>query len=101
MTYSIRYQRRASNEYESATNWYSEKSDQASINFSLAIQERINLLKLDPLRFGKRYKEFREVAVKRYPYNIVYMVDEKENVVTILSFFHHKRNPKTKYKRLG
>jgi plasmid stabilization system protein ParE len=66
----------------------------------VVVQEKVNILKSDPTRFGKRHEEFREVSLKKYPYSIVFLVDEEQKLVVISSIFHQKRNPKTKYKKL-
>ncbi len=100
MTYGIRYQPRAVQEYESAAVWYRERSEQAAINFIAAVKEKTDILKSDPLRYGKRYKEFRELRLKKYPFNLIYFVNEDAKLVIISSIYHHKRNPKTKYRRM-
>ncbi len=100
MNYIVRYQPRARREYQSALDWYREKSTDAAINFSIALKERVNLLLKQPDRFGKMHKDFREVALKKYPYKIIYFIDEPKNLVVISSIFHQKRNPKAKYRNL-
>jgi plasmid stabilization system protein ParE len=52
----------------------------------------------DPLRYRSTYKKLRETSLKKYPYSIVYFVDEKEQLVVIASVYHHKRDPRRKYK---
>ncbi|HRH60662.1 MAG TPA: type II toxin-antitoxin system RelE/ParE family toxin [Chitinophagaceae bacterium] len=100
MKYSIAYLQRALHEYEKSAAWYRERSIQAAENFEAAIKEKISLLKTDPVRYRKTYKEFREVQLKKYPFNIIYLVNEKEKQVIIASVYHHKRNPESKYRKL-
>lgn len=99
MSFSIAYQSRAKTEYELATQWYRERSESAAENFELAVQEKINILRTSPGRFKRSYKQFHEVALKRYPYSIIYLVNEHEKLVIISSIYHHSRNPKKKYKK--
>lgn len=100
MSYHIQFYRRALDEYEDATTWYSERSRKAAENFALAVEEKLKILRAEPDRFGKTHRDYREVGLNKYPYKIVYVIKEKEQVVAIASIFHQKRNPKTKYKSL-
>jgi plasmid stabilization system protein ParE len=97
MSYRIAYQQRAIIEYEIATAWYKERSKQAAENFETAVNEKINLLRENPKRYKKTYREFREIQLNKYPFNIIYFVDEVKIIVIISSIYHHKRNPKKKF----
>lgn len=100
MNYTVRYQSKARKEYQSALDWYREKSIDAAVNFSLALKERVDLLLKQPDRFGKIHKDFREVKLKKYPFKIIYFIDESKSLVVISSIFHQKRDPKAKYRNL-
>jgi plasmid stabilization system protein ParE len=96
MSYEIAYQQRALTEFESAVNWYNKKSKLAAEKFAAAVEDRLTVLRTQPDRYRKGYKEFRETALKDYPYIIIYLVDEKKKQVVIASVFHQKRNPTKK-----
>ncbi len=98
MSYLIAYQQRAIAEYEAAALWYKGRSIQAAENFEIAVNKKINILRLNPTRQKKAYKEFREIKLDKYPFNIIYLVDEIKMKIIISSIYHHKRNPKKKYK---
>ncbi|MBD0367999.1 MAG: type II toxin-antitoxin system RelE/ParE family toxin [Flavisolibacter sp.] len=78
-----------------------ERSKQASENFEAAVDERINLLRSQPDRYKKSYKQFHEVDLKKFPYSILYLINEKEKQVVISSIYHHRRNPEKKYRKRG
>jgi len=99
MTYTISYQEKAIREYEIAVQWYRLKSERAAINFEIAVNSRIALLRTSPGIFKKVYKQFHEISLEKYPFSIVYLIDIQQKVVIIFSFFHHKRNPKMKYRK--
>ncbi|MBD0288539.1 MAG: type II toxin-antitoxin system RelE/ParE family toxin [Flavisolibacter sp.] len=101
MIYTIAFQPRAIIEYEQAVAWYRERSKQASENFEAAVDERINLLRSQPDRYKKSYKQFHEVVLKKFPYSILYLINEKEKQVVISSIYHHRRNPEKKYRKRG
>lgn len=99
MEYQHLFNPRAATEYESAFKWYDEQSASAADNLIISVQEAIIDICTYPLRYRKTYKNLREVALKKYPYNIIYNVDENKKLITIISIYHHKRNPKNKYKK--
>lgn len=101
MNYTIAFHKRAVAEYEQIVTWYGLNSQKAAEGFEAAINERMELLRTVPERYKQTYKHFREVNLKTYPYSIVYFIDEDEGMVIIFSIFHHKRNPKQKYRRNG
>ena len=100
MNYLIFWQQRAIAEYEAAALWYKEKSIQALENLEIAVNKQINNLRTHPTQYRKTYKEFREIQLEKYPFNIIYLVNEAKVEVIISSLYHHQRNPKRKYKNL-
>lgn len=98
MSYSIFYQNKASIEYDDAVGWYSDQSERAAVNFRKAIAEKIDILRSTPSIYKRTYKTFYEVALNKYPYSIVYTIDEVKKSVIISSVFHHSRNPKMKFR---
>jgi len=88
----------AQSEYEKSLEWYSERSEKASIHFILGIENTLKLICKDPYQFKNAYKTFHELSVKKYPYTIIYSIEEEIKTVVIFSIYHHKRNPKLKYK---
>ena len=99
MSYVIAYQPGAIAEFEAAAFWYKERSIQAAENFETAVNKKISILRIQPTQYRKTYKEFREIRLDKYPFNIIYLVDEVKMKVIISSLYHHKRNPKKKYKK--
>ena len=98
MSYSISYQEKALREYESGMEWYRLRSENAALNFEIAVKEKIEVLRFRPDTYKRTYKQFHEVSLKKYPYCIIYLIDEKAKRVIISSIFHHNRNPRLKYK---
>jgi plasmid stabilization system protein ParE len=99
MNYTYIYEPVAFAEYKEAIEWYNEKSEIATKNFIIEVKEKIESICANPLRYRNAYKYFREVSLKKYPYCIVYFVDEKEKKIIISSVYHHKRNPQKKYRK--
>lgn len=100
MSYGMAFLERVVAEYEAASVWYKERSIQAAENFDAAVNKKLNVIIESPIRQRKTYREFREIKVDKYPFNIIYLVDEIQKLVIIFSIHHHKRNPKKKYRKL-
>jgi len=98
MRYHVAYRKRAAEEYLSSLFWYKRKSPFAAEQFVKRIDETLSRLTHDPKRFRNTYKNFYEVRVKKFPYSIVYFIDEEEQKVIITSIFHQKRNPRKKFR---
>ena len=92
------FEPRAAEEYEHAFLWYEERSIVAAENFIIAVQDAITQICTNPTRYRNSYKDFREITLRKYPYNLIYYFDLPKELVIIVSVYHHKRNPKTKYK---
>lgn len=97
MNYEYIYDQIALREYIDAIRWYKSKSDKAAVNFVKEVTDRIKIICDNPLRFRNLYKNFRETSLKKYPYSIVYFLDERKKKVVITSMFHNKRDPQKKY----
>jgi len=99
MTYSLIYNPVALTEYKDAVIWYKERSETASINFVEEVKDKIESILADPFRYRNAHKHSRETSLKKYPYYIIYYIDEAKASIVISSIYHHKRNPKNKYKK--
>ena len=98
MPYKTIIRERASKEYLEAIAWYEQRSLQAAENFILIVEQTLDEIEDKPNHFRLTYKNNREARIKKYPFNIVYFIDEKKQSVIITTLFHHKRNPKKKFK---
>jgi plasmid stabilization system protein ParE len=99
MAYSYLFDPLAADEYEEAFRWYEKKSYLAADNFIIRFQEAITSICADPYRYRNGYKNLRELPLKKYPYHVIYYIDDVRSIVVIVSIFHAKRNPKKKYRK--
>ena len=76
---------------------YEEKSVIAADGFIVAVQEAVNAVCTHPERYRNTYKKLRELTLKKYPFNLIYYIDELNKLIIIVSIYHHKRNPRRKY----
>ena len=99
MSYRYVFHAAAQQDYEDAVIWYAEKSLQAAENFVTAVDQTLILICEYPRRWRNEYKKFRELGVKKYPYTIIYTIEEPQQLIVITSIYHHKRNSKKKYRK--
>lgn len=93
--YKVVYTPNALSEFEESISWYSERSITVAEKFMIEVGVGINKVRNHPYRFKNIYKNFFEIKVRKFPFDIIYII-EKERIV-IISIYHQKRNPKRKY----
>ena len=89
----------AQQEYEQSIEWYWFRSPQATENFITTIASTIDNICSNPQRFQNTFNDYYELGVKKFPFSIIYTIDDINKLVEITSIFHHSRNPKKKYKK--
>lgn len=100
MTYTLLLSTKANEELENAFDWYYHKSKLSAQHFFDEVFSRIEVIRKYPKRYPKKSKNFREVSLKKFPFSIVYELEEYKKLVFIHAIFHQKRNPKLKFKNL-
>ncbi len=95
--YTITLRKRAAKEYLEAIGWYKERSLVAAENFVKEVNEAFIKIELQPADNKNIYKHFYEIKLRKYPYSIVYFIDEGDSRIVISTIFHYKRNPKKKF----
>jgi plasmid stabilization system protein ParE len=99
VSYKIVFLERGQVELENAVEWYFSKSEAAAAGLIKAVNDKMDKLRLNPFLFKKNYKNFHEVQLSKYPYSLVYLIDEESKLVVISAVYHNKRSPKMKYKK--
>lgn len=72
--------------------YFNLDSTEVLVNFDNAIEDCYQALELNPF-YQVRYKNVRALPVKRFPYIILFTVDEANLRVDILSIFQTKQHP--------
>jgi plasmid stabilization system protein ParE len=85
----IRFHPAAKGEIVDALNWYLDRSHQAAERFLTALDDAIEAVGSHPVMFPLCDSVYRHVTLKRFPYSIIYRVDETE--VFVVAFAHSKR----------
>lgn len=99
MSYQYVYTPVAFQEYSDAVNWYMQHSSKAAVIFTKEVKNRIQLICTDPYRYRNNYKNFYEVSVRKFPFYIIYFIEDQKQLIVIASVYHHKRRTKRKYNK--
>lgn len=102
MAYKLIYGKKSRSELDDAINWYKDVSSETAFKFYTATFSRLDEIAETPYLFGpiRNRKRYRRAKIKRFPYLIVFRIDESKQAVFIISIFHVKRNPASLMKRL-
>lgn len=92
MVYKVIISPRAQREIENAIDYYLLYSVEAPQAFIILLENSYDTLAENPF-FRIRYKNIRALKIKKFPYSLYFVIQEKTKTVRILSCFHHKRNP--------
>jgi plasmid stabilization system protein ParE len=99
MSYHYILHDHAQEDYETSLQWYAERSALAAENFVKALDDALLSICNNPRRWRNKYKNYHELSLKKYPFTIIYTIETDKQLVIVSSVYHHKRNPKKKYKK--
>mgnify|MGYP001590961578 CR=1 FL=1 len=99
MKYKIIVRPEAENDLEEAFAWYEDRRKGLGYDFLLQVDAGIRFIEHNPEIHPGEYKGTRKHLIKRFPYKIVYLVDEEK--IIVLAVIHGKRRPDLIKKRIG
>ncbi len=98
MPFKIKTSLKAIKELNEAVDWYTEQQvGLAELFRDYFKKEILGILNL-PESFPVIKRGYREVLMEKFPYFIVYSINKKEEIITIVSIFHTSRNPGKKFR---
>ena len=97
MNYSVEYLQKARRELIEAWKWYEARQIGLGDKFKSQIDACIKSIVANPERYPERLTNFREGAVKIFPYLLIYRIQKKKKLISIVSVFHTRRSPSNKF----
>lgn len=79
----------AKQDFQESLNWYREQSLEAAVRFAKAVEDAVNRVASDPERFPQYDERCRTCSLSRFPFEIIYLVNE--NVILVMAVSHCKR----------
>ena len=89
--YKIKISLNAQEELENAELFYTNISIKVADKFISTSLKTYFLLEKNPY-FSIRYKNYRAISISKFPYLILFEIDELNQMVYILSCFHTSQN---------
>jgi toxin ParE1/3/4 len=74
-----------------ARDWYDGRQPGLGNELLQCVGEAFDRLRRSPTLFGKVFQDLRLTRVRRFPYVVVYRVDEDQ--VTVVAVYHTRRDP--------
>jgi toxin ParE1/3/4 len=78
-------------EIEAATDWYQQRSVDASVGFIAAVFDGLEKISRTPQRWPEYLFGARRFVVQRFPFFIIYLDDA--DAVNVIAVAHNKRRP--------
>lgn len=94
--FTILFEEDAKLDIADSFDWYSKISETIANNFLNETKGVVKYLENNPSQFKVIYKDFRQAPFKKYPFVILYRVDNTE--VKIYRVFPTKKDPSKKIK---
>ena len=76
-----------------AYHWYETRKRGLGEDFLDEIEKAINLITQNPFYTSYYNETCRISSLKRFPYSLIYLVDEQKREVYIIAISHHHRKP--------
>ncbi len=91
MDYKIVIHSEAKRELEEARDYYKEIEYDLALLFLENIDAQLKIIKENPFLFQIKYKNYREVPLKNFPFIIIYEIEQ--GIIYVDSVFHTSKNP--------
>ncbi|MVN20681.1 type II toxin-antitoxin system RelE/ParE family toxin [Mucilaginibacter arboris] len=98
MLYKLVVLPKADNEYYNALNWYGLQQNDLPAKFAADVEISIGSVLRNPESYQQFKRGYRQALMEKFPYFIIYSINKKEEVITIVSIFHTSRHPKQKFR---
>ena len=93
MSYKVVISDSAKNDIKNSAKWYNKQQAGLGKRFTKSITNCINAIKLQPESFQIRYKNNRAGIPYKFPYLVIYYIDDEKQLVKIIAVFHTSLNP--------
>ena len=74
-------------------NWYNKKQAGLGKRFTQSLRECIKTIKLQPESSRVRYRNNRAIIPQKFPYLIIYNINEENKTISIIAVFNTNQNP--------
>ncbi len=91
MPFTVVIEKRAIKDAQKAIDYYDEQRIGLGEKFNAALNKHIASIAINPF-YRFRYKDFRALPIKKFPFLFIFYIREDSNTVFISAVFHTKQN---------
>lgn len=91
MPFAVVIEKRALKDAQKAIDYYDEQRIGLGGKFNTTLDKHISTIANNPF-YQLRYKDYRALPIKKFPYLILFYIQEESNTVFITAVFHTKQN---------
>ncbi len=99
MSYNLKIREEAAKEFSNALLWYEEQQVGLGEMFETAIRRKLNQISRNPYHYKAGYNQFHQALAEKFPFLIVYLINDDLNQITVMAIFHTSRNPNKKFRK--
>lgn len=92
MSYKVVIEPRAILDIQDAVDYYNFKSNGLGIRFYETLEDHFKILAHNP-SFQIRYKDYHGLPISKFPFILLYFIDENSKTVYVVSVFNTFLNP--------
>ncbi|HWY38852.1 MAG TPA: type II toxin-antitoxin system RelE/ParE family toxin [Bacteroidia bacterium] len=92
MSFKVVIEPRALRETQDTIDYYNNKLPGLGKKFERVLDEHIKIISKNPF-FQIRYKDYRILPLKNFPYKIIYYLNETRKTVYIIAIFNTSQSP--------
>ena len=93
--YSVIFSKDADIDTEEVMDWYENICPKLGSDFYDEVLAKVeNIVTKYPKIARIVYKNARKLSLNRFPYNLIYIIDETKKEIRILAIVHDKRDPR-------
>lgn len=99
MKYKVRIRPEAEDDLKEAFSWYEDNRVGLGYDFLLQVNAGLNFIIRNPEIHPIEYKGTRKHIIKRFPYKIIYLIEEEK--IIVFAVIHGKISPDLLKKRIN
>ncbi len=93
MRYLIIFSQLASDDLTETLGWYKDQSDGLEKRFITEMSKILKRMEIFPKTFPIDYLQIRKALLKKFPYKILYFIDESKQEIHVIGVVHQSRHP--------
>lgn len=93
MNYFLSIRKEAELDIKSAFEYYEKQRRGLGHDFILCVEDGLSKIERKPLHYKIIYKKLRRITIRRFPYRILFIVQNNQVIVTAV--FHARKNPQS------